>query len=146
MLKNLRVPSPAFTVALVALFVALSGTAVAAGVVPLAKRALVADNAKKLGGKTRSQVAATPGPASSIAGLVSVRSAPWSLAADGASDFSVSCSAGEKALAGGYDNPVGTALAIDTRPASDDSGWKLFLGNLSSTAAASGTLYAVCAK
>jgi len=33
-------PSPALVVALLALFVSLSGTAVAAGVVPLAKRAL----------------------------------------------------------------------------------------------------------
>jgi Na+-transporting methylmalonyl-CoA/oxaloacetate decarboxylase gamma subunit len=51
-------PSPALVVALLALFISLSGTAVAAGVVPLAKRALsadkakVADNARKLEGKT----------------------------------------------------------------------------------------------
>ena len=44
-----RLPSPALVIAVLALFVALSGTAVAAGIVPLAKRALVADNAKKLG-------------------------------------------------------------------------------------------------
>ena len=50
--RKLRLPSPAMAVALAALFVALSGTAVAAGVPALAKRALVADNAKKLGGKT----------------------------------------------------------------------------------------------
>ena len=49
-------PSPALVLAVVALFVALSGTAVAAGVVPLAKRALVADNAKKLQGKTTAQI------------------------------------------------------------------------------------------
>ena len=54
-------PSPAMVVALLALFVALSGTAVAAGVVPLAKHALTANtattaitakNALKLGGLT----------------------------------------------------------------------------------------------
>ena len=39
--------SPAFVVALIALFVALSGTAVAAGIVPLATRALTADRAKQ---------------------------------------------------------------------------------------------------
>ncbi len=50
--RKLRLPSPAMAVALAALFVALSGTAVAAGVPALAKRALVADNAKKLGGQT----------------------------------------------------------------------------------------------
>ena len=53
---NLRMkrPSPAFVVAMVALFVALGGTAgaVVTAAVPLAKRALVADNAKKVGGLT----------------------------------------------------------------------------------------------
>lgn len=62
--KNL---SPALVVALVALFVSLGGTAVAAAVVPLAKRALMADrakqadvatNARRLGGKTAAQIAA----------------------------------------------------------------------------------------
>jgi hypothetical protein len=68
MSRNLRRPSPALVVAVLALLVSLSGTAFAAGVVPLAKRALVADNAKKLGGKTRAQVAATPGPATTLNG------------------------------------------------------------------------------
>ena len=46
--RRLGLPSPAMTVALVALFVALSGTAFAVGdaIVPLAKRALTADKAK----------------------------------------------------------------------------------------------------
>ena len=39
-MRKLRKPSPAMIIALVALFVALSGSAVAAGIVPLAKRAL----------------------------------------------------------------------------------------------------------
>ena len=52
MSRKLHLPSPAMAVALAALFIALSGTAVAAGVPALAKRALVADNAKKLGGQT----------------------------------------------------------------------------------------------
>ena len=50
-------PSPALVVAVLALFVSLSGTAVAAGVVPLAKRALSADNAKKLEGQTAAAIA-----------------------------------------------------------------------------------------
>jgi hypothetical protein len=52
-------PSPALVVAIIALFVALGGTAgaVVAAAVPLAKRALVADNAKKLGGQTGQQPA-----------------------------------------------------------------------------------------
>jgi hypothetical protein len=68
MLRKLRRPSPALVVASLALFVSLTGTAVSAGIVPLAKRARVADNAKKLGGKTRAQVVATPGPATTLGG------------------------------------------------------------------------------
>ena len=60
-------PTPAFVVAMIALFVALGGTAGAGATatVPLAKRALVADkaktaliaeNAKKLGGQTSAKV------------------------------------------------------------------------------------------
>ena len=68
--RKLRLPGPAMAVALAALFVFLSGTAVAAGIVPLAKRALTADKAKvaavaadanKLEGKSATEVAAIPG-------------------------------------------------------------------------------------
>src|SRR5258708_4681638 len=111
---RIRFPSPAMMVALLALFVALSGTAVAAGVVPLAKRALVADNAKKLGGATLTQVAG--GIIGAVPKLVTVSTQPWSLNGGGGSDFSVACSSGAKAIAGGYDNPVGDAFNVDTRP------------------------------
>jgi hypothetical protein len=57
---NLRMkrPSTALVIAMVALFVALGGTAgaVVTAAVPLAKRALVADNAKKVGGVTAAQL------------------------------------------------------------------------------------------
>src|SRR5881628_392743 len=98
-----RLPSPSVVISLIALFVALGGTAVAAGVVPLAKRSLVADNAKKLGGKTAAQVAALrPAPAvTSVAGLTSVKTVPWSLNAQQANDLTVTCDAGQKAIAGG---------------------------------------------
>jgi hypothetical protein len=132
--------SPALAIALLALFISLTGTAVAAGVVvPLAKRALVADNAKKLGGKTAVQVAAL---APRRAPNVVVKTAPWSLAAGAEQDFTTTCDAG-KAVTGGYDNPVGAALAFDTRPTADGGGWMLFL-SASSSAAASGTLFVVC--
>ena len=71
-----RFGGPAFVLALIALFVALSGGAVAAGIVPVAKHAFTADtasNALKLGGKTPAQLSKTfrgargpqgaPGPA-----------------------------------------------------------------------------------
>ncbi len=57
---RLKRPTPAFVVAVVALFFALGGTAgaIATQAVPLAKRALVADNAKKVGGQTAAQLSA----------------------------------------------------------------------------------------
>ena len=45
-----KAPSPALVISCVALFVALGGTAIAAA--PIAKRALFANNAGKLQGKT----------------------------------------------------------------------------------------------
>src|SRR5262245_60386050 len=69
-MKRFDLGGPALVVACIAFFVALTGGAVAAAVVPMAKHALSADtatNAKKLGGKTPAQIKATlrgaPGPA-----------------------------------------------------------------------------------
>ncbi len=78
MRRKLRFPSPALAVALLALFVALSSTGVAASIVPLAKRAFTADKAKvatkannalKLNNLTATQIAAMPGPATDAATL-----------------------------------------------------------------------------
>jgi len=149
--------SPALVVALIALFVALSGTAVAAGIVPLATRALtadrakqaaVADVAKKLGPQATAamvqQAGQSPGPASSAAGLVSVKTAAFSLNPDQQGIFTAACGPGEKALGGGFD----TQAAVhpwDTRPTGDGSGWQIYLSN-SPDAAATGTVYAVCLR
>jgi len=108
-------PSPAIVIALLALFVALSGSAVAAGIVPLSKRALVADNAKKLNGATLKNIVA--GIATAAPALVNVQTQAWSLNAGGANDFSLACPSGAKALAGGFDATSGDAAALDTRPA-----------------------------
>lgn len=162
MLK-IRKPSPAMVIALVALFAALGGSAIGATAVPLAKRALTADNAKKLGGKTLAQVAATPGPAttlggqtatdiaatpgpaSSIAALLTIKTAPWSLAASQFNFFSVACDTGQKVVGGGYDNPVGDALGFDDAPGTDGASWRVGIAS-SSQGAASGTVYAICAR
>ena len=62
--RRTRLPSPSLVLATVALFVALTGGATAAGIVAYAKHAGTADNAKHLGGKTAAQIAATlHGPA-----------------------------------------------------------------------------------
>jgi len=112
--QRFRQPTPSFVVAVVALFFALGGTAgaITAAAVPLAKRALVADNAKKLEGKTSAQLLAAsakqasaaaqqPGPASSAAGLVTIKTASWTLAPNQGGEFTVTCDAGQKAIAGG---------------------------------------------
>lgn len=133
-------------VALVALFTALSGTAVAAGVVPLAKRALVAENAKKVQGRTPAQLSAMPSPSRSAASLASVNSAPWSLGPDTGQDFAVRCDPGQKAVGGGFDRASGVPFAVDTRPSGDGQSWRIVLLNLSDTTPASGRVYAVCLR
>src|SRR5437016_2779250 len=124
-------PSPAMIVAVLALMVALTGSAVAAGVVPLARRALVADNAKKLGGQTPRkvliravEVALLVGPLS-IKHLVVVRSAAWSVPAGGQADFVAACDAGQKVVSGGFDAAAGQATAVASRPGTDGASWKV---------------------
>jgi hypothetical protein len=151
--QQMKRPSPAFVVAMIALFVALGGTAgaVVAQAVPLAKRALVADNAKKIGGQTASQIVSqasqAPGPASSAAGLVVIKSGTWSLGPDGNADFMVTCDSGQKAIGGGWDDPSGWAHAWDDRPTPDGTGWRMYI-SVSDTAPGtqSGGLYAVCLR
>ena len=152
--------SPALVVALIALFVSLSGTAVAAGIVPLAKRALtadrakqaaVADVAKKLGPAASTalaqQAGQMPGPASTAAGLVSLKSAPFSLATSAGSMFTAPCASGEKAVGGGFGyESSALVLSSDSLPTGDGSGWQMYLFNLSSSSAVSGTVYAVCLR
>lgn len=153
MLGKFRLPSPAMVVALIALFVALGGTAVAAS--PIVKRALLADNALKLSGKPLTAVvqqaaadgAKLPGPASTAAGLVTTVTAPWSANPGQGSDFTVTCEAGQKAVGGGFEDPIGWAHPWDSRPTSDGSGWRLYVGvGRDAPGPQSGTLYAVCVK
>jgi hypothetical protein len=150
---RLPISRPAFALLVVLLFTALSGTAVAAGVVPLAKKALFANNAGKLQGKTAAQVAAIPGPAtdsptvagqtpaqiaavagpaSTAAGLVAYRTAAFSLGAGAEADVTVSCSSGERAVSGGYSTP-NLVFRLDSFPTSDGAVWQMYLANLSSS-------------
>lgn len=151
-MRRISRPSPALAVAVVALFVALSGTAWAVGsaIVPLAKRALVADNAKKLNGQAPaalvSQAAQQPGPASTAAGLVVVKTIPYALAPKQQNDYTVQCDAGEKAISGGLNETAGTAVPFDTRPGADGASWQIYLANFNETTPASGTVQAVCLK
>jgi hypothetical protein len=91
---TLRKPSPALVVASFALFVSLGGTAVAAA--PIVKRPLYADNAGKLGGKTLAAVVRQ----SAAEGGEDIRLVGRPRAG---ADFTVTCDAGQKAIAGGWE-------------------------------------------
>jgi len=158
MTGRFKKPTPAFVVAIIALFVALGGTAGAVvTVVPLAKRALVADNAKKVNGLTAVQVAKAGATAAvtvvaqalpaAATGLISTQSGSFSLAAGAEQTVTVPCGAGGKALGGGFSNPT-TALVVSagSTPTSDGSGWSEDLINLDKSTAASGTVVATCLK
>ena len=144
-MSSIRRPSPALVIAIVALFSSLSGTAVAAGVVPMAKKALFAQNAGKLKGKTLAQVAAMPGPSTSAAPLVSSTATPFALAPSEEKEFIVQCPAGRKAVSGGY-TTANLVLGLDTRPSADGAGWAVYLVNLSDSQPAAGAVQAVCLK
>jgi hypothetical protein len=143
MFRRLNAPSPALVVACIALFVALGGTALAAS--PAVKRALFANNAGKLQGKTAAQVAGLPGPARAAANLISVKTAPFALLPDGEGAFSVPCGAGEKAISGGFKTQT-FVVSVDTLPTNDRRGWQLYLINLSTTQPATGTLQVICIR
>ena len=147
--RRIRRPSPALVVATAALFVALGGTAgaVVNAAVPLAKRALVADNAKKVGGMTSTQIASQAGPASTAAGLVTVKRGSWTLGPNGESDFTVACDAGQKAIGGGWEDPGGFGHGWDDRPTPDGSAWKVYMTmDENAPGNQTGTLYAVCLR
>jgi hypothetical protein len=165
-MRRIRRPSPALVIAVIALFMGLTGGAIGATVVPLAKRALTADKAKratladtatraktadnaaKLEGKTTAQVLAQVQipPVTDVSGLVSTKSQNWSLSPNGSNTFTATCDSGSKATGGGYDNPNGDAIPFDSAPTGDGAGWKIVLGNLSATAPASGNVFVVCLK
>lgn len=156
-MRTSRLPSPSLVVAAIALLFALSGTALAAQqIVPLAKRALVADKAKvalnatKLAGQTPSalvqQAARAPGPASTAAGLVTVKSeADGQLAAATGKAFTISCDASQKIVSAGFvsDGPV--LVAVGSAPTSDQA-WTMGLLNTSDTTPANVTMFATCLK
>ena len=155
-------PSPALVVAMVALFVALGGTAgaVVSAAVPLAKRALVADNAKKLGGQTSAQIIASASakgaqaalaqspagarPASTTAGLVVSKSQPGGSVPPGnIREVQIACDAGQTAIGGGMSSD-GAVAQFDSFPANSTT-WTIDFGNLGS-GAANVTVYVICLK
>jgi len=174
-LRGIRV-TPSLVISVIALFVALQGTGIAATIVPLAKRALSADkakvatNAQKLNGQTATQIAATPGPAtdaatlngqtaaqiaatpgptSSISGsLFTYRTDSFELSSEGATARTdVNCQTGERAVAGGWSIDSGLASVTRDSPKADGSGWRFAIfAESGNDLPAVGTAYAICAK
>jgi hypothetical protein len=156
---RLRLPSPALVIASLALIVALSGTAVAAGIVANARHANKADlatralNADKVGGKTPVQIAAAgaqagaqlPGPASSAAGLVTVKTqSAGQIAANNGGTFSISCDGGAKIMGAGFSSD-GPVVNFNSYPTSDTT-WTFLLVNADDAAPHDASLYATCLK
>ena len=154
--------SPALLIAMIALFVALGGTAgaVVTATVPLAKRALMADNAKKLGGQTPAQLTAqaaqralaqaseAAGPASTAAGIVTIKTQSFGSIPDDRSvhPFRITCDAGQKVLSGGLYSSNNVISAYDSYPA-DASTWEFSIShNGSDPTPANVSVYAVCIK
>jgi hypothetical protein len=126
MIRKLRTPSPALVISLIALFISLAGTAVAQ--TPVVQRALFAQNAGKLKGKTLKQVAALPGPTRSVGNLVYPRTVNRVLQRAQETDVTASCGPGGMALSGGYFSDNGIAVR-DSR-ASTESAWTFRVVNL----------------
>jgi hypothetical protein len=161
-------PSPAIVLATLALFVALTGTAVAAGVVPLAKRALVADNARKIQGQTSAQIIALASASSrladdashvqgktveeivamaqtkSVAGFFTLKQSNFSMPTNTVIDYTLPCDPGQKAVSGGSEYSQAPAFLVESRPSSDGTSWKILLGNPSTANGAFGNLFVVC--
>jgi hypothetical protein len=135
--------------------------------VKLADTAKVAANSFRVGGKTpeqiaqtpgpgttldgltAAQIAALPGPASSIpAGLYTYRTDTFELDAEGATTrVTAKCQAGERVVAGGWDQTEGAGYVLRDSPAADGSGWNFTIwGRSGNNLAAIGTVWAICAK
>ena len=155
---RLKLPCPAFAISGLALVVALSGTAVAAGIVANARHAIKADlaaralNADKVQGRTAVQIATAgaqagaqlPGPASTAAGLLTVKTqSAAQIPAKSTATYSVACDSGAKIMAAGFASP-GPVRSFDSYPSSDTT-WTLELAN-DDTSPAVLTLYATCLK
>ena len=152
--------SAALVVSMIALFVALGGTAgaVVTAAVPLAKLgALVADNAKS----RRSDCGADRGAGSKGCCDAVSRGGSRGEHGGGARDtktqvsaqlgagagqaFQLVCDTGQKVLSGGFVADNAVIIAVANAPVSDTT-WGIGLLNLDSSAPANVNLYAICLK
>ena len=140
-------PSPAMMVALVALFVSLTSTAVAQG--PVVKRALFANNAGKLQGSTRAQViaqavrAVPPAQVTSVRGLVSTSSREFFALPGSGTTEPVSCTSGRAISAYWTTVADGEGVPVTITP-TNESTWRFIIKNLRADGPARGTITLVC--
>jgi hypothetical protein len=165
-------PSAPLVISLIALFVALSGTAMATtrAIPPFAKKAGyattagTAKNSLKVNGQTAAQVAATPGPADTLNGqtaaqIIAAAKAGGSLAVhvrttgwnedqpDRNIDWYADCLPGETVVGGGWDETAGIAVFQFNRPTAHNgvNAWQVQTRiNEDAGAPAHGSIYAVC--
>jgi hypothetical protein len=133
-------------VALIALFVALTSTAVAQ---PVVRRALFANNAGKLQGSTRAQVVAQavravpPAQVTSVRGLVSVVNREFFAVPGSGTTESVSCTTGRAISAYWTTVADGEGVPVSITP-TNESTWRFIVKNLRADGPARGTLSLVC--
>jgi hypothetical protein len=133
-------------VALIALFVALTSTAVAQ---PVVRRALFANNAGKLQGSTRAQVVAQavravpPAQVTSVRGLVSVVNREFFAVPGSGTTESVSCTTGRAISAYWTTVADGEGVQVSITP-TNESTWRFIVKNLRADGPARGTLSLVC--
>jgi hypothetical protein len=142
----MRKPTPELVVAVLALFVALAGTAnaVVEAAVPLARRALVAENAKKLNGQTASQVAKIPGPANTAAGVITTRTKAIVITPGSGNFFTIDCEPNEKVIGAGYSSNAAVLNLFLSNPTTART-WRLGFANFDNKVATT-TLYAICIR
>ena len=144
--KHLRRPSPAMVVAAIALFISLTSTAVAAR--PVA-RALFANNAGKLQGKTRAQVVADavaavrPPAVTTVRGLVSSASREFLALPGSGTTETVTCTSGRAISVYWTTTGDGAAVPTNITPTSE-SAWRVIVTNLRTDGPARGTITLVC--
>lgn len=142
----MRKPTPEFAIAVLALLVALAGpaSAVVDAAVPLARRALVAENAKKLNGQTARKVASIPGPASTAAGVVTTRTKDVVITPGPGNFFTIDCDPTEKVIGAGYASTAAVLNLFLSQPSTERT-WRLGFLNIGDKTATT-RLYAICIR
>ena len=86
-----------------------------------------------------------PTPVSSVRGLLSTKTAGFTLPPEAGNLFTVSCDGGAKAVGAGFDNPTTAVVVIGgLKLAPDGTAWTFELLNLSDSATGNGTLIITC--